>query len=332
MSAVVGAAAAGREGAHERAAGPGAVIPPRAGAKWGPWVRMLAGAAILVGLVAVAGAEPFLRGLAAISPAAIAAALLLAGAATCAAAWRWRTLATRMGLRLGWGESVAASYRSQFLNTVLPGGVVGDVHRAVSHGRSVAQVGQASRAVAAERAAGQAVQLAVALVVLIAIGASAAASVLAVLAVLAALAAAVGVTAALRRRVRSAVARELAVLRGAFASVGAVVRVAAASVVVLGAHVATFLVACVAVGVDASPGRLTAAAVVAVLASSIPLSLGGWGPREGAAAWAFGAAGLGAAAGLAAATAYGVLAMIALAPGAVVVAASVLRRRAEGRS
>jgi uncharacterized membrane protein YbhN (UPF0104 family) len=106
--------------------------------------------------------------------------------------------------------------------------------------------------------------------------------------------------------------------------------VVAASVVVLGAHVATFLVACLAVGVDARPERVAAAAVVAVLASAIPLSLGGWGPREGAAAWAFGAAGLGAAAGIAAATAYGVLAMIAVAPGAVVVAASALRRRSEG--
>ncbi|MGL4257416.1 MAG: lysylphosphatidylglycerol synthase domain-containing protein, partial [Microbacterium sp.] len=124
-----------------------------------------------------------------------------------------------------------------------------------------------------------------------------------------------------------ALLRELAVLRDAFASAGTVLRVTAASVVVLGAHVATFLVACAAVGVAASPERVTAAALVAVLASSIPFSLGGWGPREGAAAWAFGMAGLGAAAGLAAATAYGVLAMIAVAPGAIVAAASVVRRR-----
>ena len=57
-----------------------------------------------------------------------------------AAAWRWRILVRRLGLSLGWRESVAAYYRSQFLNTVLPGGVVGDVDRAVSHGRSVDQV------------------------------------------------------------------------------------------------------------------------------------------------------------------------------------------------
>lgn len=327
-----------REGANDRFSAVKAVVRARSASRngrWRPWLRAGAGAAILAGVVAVAGAEPFLRGLAAVSPVAIGAAVVLAAAATCAAAWRWRTLATRMGLRLGWGESVAAYYRSQFLNTVLPGGVVGDVHRAVSHGRSVEHVAQAARAVAAERAAGQAVQLALALAVLAIAGATAAAPALAVLGVVVAIVAIVAVLALIvgvSRRARTAVARELAVLRSAFASVGTVLRVTAASVVVLGAHVATFLVACVAVGVQASPERVTAAALVAVLASSIPLSLGGWGPREGAAAWAFGVAGLGAAAGLAAATAYGVLAMIAVAPGAVVVAASALRRRERVRA
>ena len=93
------------------------------------------------------------------------------------------------------------------------------------------------------------------------------------------------------------------------------------------AHVGTFVVACAAVGVDATPGQITAAAVLAVLASAIPLSIGGWGPREGVAAWAFAVAGLGAATGIAASTTYGVLAMIAVAPGALVLAASFLRRR-----
>ena len=106
----------------------------------------------------------------------------------------------------------------------------------------------------------------------------------------------------------------------------------AASLVVVLGHVATFIVACIAVGVEASPQRLAAVALIAVLAGSIPLNIGGWGPREGAAAWAFAAAGLGATAGIAASTAFGVLALIAVAPGAAVVAASALhgRRIAQG--
>jgi hypothetical protein len=48
------------------------------------------------------------------------------------------------------------------------------------------------------------------------------------------------------------------------------------------------------------------------------VNIGGWGPREGVAALAFGAAGLGAAQGLTVAVVYGVLAFVAGLPGAVV--------------
>ena len=57
--------------------------------------------------------------------------------------------------------AAAAYYRSQFLNSVLPGGVLGDVHRGVTH--------RAMGSVVAERVVGQAVQVALAgLVVLVA--------------------------------------------------------------------------------------------------------------------------------------------------------------------
>ena len=36
--------------------------------------------------------------------------------------------------------AVAAYYRSQFLNLTLPGGVAGDVHRAVRHGREIGRI------------------------------------------------------------------------------------------------------------------------------------------------------------------------------------------------
>ena len=40
-----------------------------------------------------------------------------------------------LGVEVPLRDAVAAYYRSQFLNATLPGGVVGDVHRAVRHGR-----------------------------------------------------------------------------------------------------------------------------------------------------------------------------------------------------
>ncbi|SFS14662.1 conserved hypothetical protein [Microbacterium sp. cf046] len=286
------------------------------------------GALILVAIVFTVGAEPFLRGLASVSPVPIAIALALGVVTTAAAAWRWRIVARRLGLSLGWRESVSGYYRSQFLNTILPGGVIGDIHRAVAHGRSANRIPQAARAVVAERAVGQVVQFTLAVVVLVSLGMSGyAPAVGTVLLAVSVACAGVVVAAAVSERARRAIARELTTLRSAFGSARTVIGVAAASVIVLMGLTGTFIVACIAVGVAAPPERLAAVALIVMLAGAIPLNIGGWGPREGAAAWAFAAVGLGASAGIAASTAFGVLAMIAAVPGAAVVAASALRRR-----
>uniref|UniRef100_UPI00187324DE lysylphosphatidylglycerol synthase domain-containing protein n=1 Tax=Nocardiopsis salina TaxID=245836 RepID=UPI00187324DE len=89
------------------------------------------------------------------------------------------------------------------------------------------------------------------------------------------------------------------------------------SVVALAGHVGLFLVAASAAGVAAPLTQLVPLAVVALLAMSIPVNVGGWGPREAATAAAFAAAGLGAQAGVTVSVVYGLLALVAAAPGAV---------------
>jgi hypothetical protein len=54
--------------------------------------------------------------------------------------------------------------------------------------------------------------------------------------------------------------------------------------------------------------------------------IAGWGPREGAAAWVFATAGLGADQGVATAVVYGVMALVASLPGALVLAGEGLVR------
>ncbi|MEU1973028.1 lysylphosphatidylglycerol synthase transmembrane domain-containing protein [Microbacterium sp. NPDC019599] len=293
------------------------------------WTHALVGAAVLVALFAYAGGEPFLRGLRSVTPGAVAAAFALAAIATWAAAWRWRIIAAGIGIPISQPGAVAAYYRSQFLNTVLPGGVVGDVHRAIAHGARAERLGDASRAVAAERTAGQAVQLVLAAAVLVSLGVSAyARAVGVVLLAIVAACAVLAVAAAVNPRARRVILAELGRLRTAFTPRGSILLIVVSSTVVVACHVATFAVAALAVGIEASPGRLIAVAMIAVLGASIPFNLGGWGPREGAAAWAFTAVGLGSASGIAASTAYGVLVTIALLPGAVVLAASARRRPA----
>ena len=113
------------------------------------------------------GTGPFLDGLRTVDGGALAAAAGLAVLTTVCCAWRWRIVARGLGVDLPLGTAVAAYYRSLFLNVTLPGGVVGDVHRGISHGRDTSDVGRGLRAVAWERSAGQVVQVVLTVAVLL---------------------------------------------------------------------------------------------------------------------------------------------------------------------
>ena len=96
----------------------------------------------------------------------LAAASITALTTVCSA-WRWQTVARGLGVGLPLGTAIAAYYQSQFLNSALPGGVVGDVHRGVRHGLDAGDVGRGLRAVAWERAAGQVVFMVLAVLALL---------------------------------------------------------------------------------------------------------------------------------------------------------------------
>jgi uncharacterized membrane protein YbhN (UPF0104 family) len=89
------------------------------------------------------------------------------------------------------------------------------------------------------------------------------------------------------------------------------------SVGVAACHTAVLLAAMAASGVDLPAPQTLALALVVLLGSTVPTSVAGWGPREGAAAWAFTAVGLPASDGLAVSVAYGLAALVATLPGAV---------------
>jgi glycosyltransferase 2 family protein len=308
-----------------------------AGLMRSPLVRrvlpLVAGAAIVAATVLAVGTGPFVRGLQAITPAGALAAVALGVIATLAAAARWTIVARRLGIPLDLRTAVASSYRAQFLNAVLPGGVLGDAHRAWAHGRDAGvRTVRTARAVVVERALGQAVQLAVAAVVLgLAAGSSAAGLGFVAVVSGAVVLVAAGIVLAVPR-VRRLLGRELRLVRLVVASPGAALGITLTSLAAVGCYTATFVVAGLAVGAPATPA-LPVGALVALSAAAVPVNLGGWGPREAAAAAAFATIGLGAATGLATATAFGVLTMIAVAPGAVVVLAGRwgLRRRLDRR-
>jgi hypothetical protein len=104
-------------------------------------------------------------------------------------------------------------------------------------------------------------------------------------------------------------------------------QLALASVLVFAGHTATFVIAARVAGSTAPLGELLALLMVVQTAVVIPLGIGGWGPREGVAAWAFAAAGFGAATGVTVTTLYAVLMLVAVAPGAGLLLTDVVRRR-----
>ncbi len=293
------------------------------------WVRPVAGVILLAVIVWRVGAAPFVHGLLSVDLRAVAAALVLCAVSTAASAWRWRVVANRLGVRIALPTAIGMYYRSQFLNSVLPGGLLGDVHRAVAHGGDSGDVPQASRAVVIERIAGQVVQVIVTVGVLAWAGAEFEGSVLLALGIVLAV---IIVTASIviaSARLRRVIAREVAELRAGVGSPSAIVQVVVASVVAVGCHVAVFAIAVAAVGVQVPPLRSGVIALVVLLGASIPVNIGGWGPREGVAGWTFATAGLGSAAGVAASTTFGVIALIAVAPGAVIAIALASHRRGD---
>jgi uncharacterized membrane protein YbhN (UPF0104 family) len=280
------------------------------------WARILGGAGILAFLLWRLGTGAFVDGLRVISLPALSLAFAIGVATTVFSAWRWCLVARGLGLRLSFGTAIADYYKALFLNAALPGGVLGDVDRAVQHGRDEGDVAKSVRAVVLERTAGQLVFLAIAVSVLLTVP-SPVLTVLrthgfVVVVVLAAVALAAVILLLAFRKLRQGGSRVAAGVRTGLAEIrtGLLARrnwqgVTLASVVVVAGHLATFVVAARAAGSAASLTRLVPLMLLALLAMSLPLNIGGWGPREAVTAWAFGAAGLSATQGLTTAVVYG---------------------------
>ena len=259
------------------------------------WARLAGGAAILAVLVWRVGAGPFVDGLRLTTAWALAAAMAITSLTTLCCAWRWSLVAGGLGVDVPLRTAVSAYYRFQFINSTLPGGVLGDVHRGVLHGRAVGDLGRGLRSVAWERASRQAVQALLTVAVLLLLPPPAGSLRLVVAWVVAAVAGVALLVVVLLRlnpgRLPTRIARAVSSdLRGSVLSRRTWPGIVLASTIAVMGHVAVFLVA-------------------------------------GAAAWAFGAVGLSAAEGVTVAVVYGVLALAATLPGAVVLVAGRGRSR-----
>src|ERR1700722_18565376 len=310
-------------------------VPARIGPaarRFGPsLLRLAAGVAVLWFLGRELGAAPFEDGVRDVTWQGVVAAVTLTALTTVCSAWRWQVVARALGTDIGLPRATGAYYRSLFLNSVLPGGILGDVHRAVTQGRRAGDVALGVRAVGWERLCGQVIQAVVTVVVLLTLPSPVRPALPYVLAGIAGVAGCaalvVGVAARLGRSRPARAARTIAAdLRHRLLAGGVWPQGTLASGLVVAGDTATFVIAARMAGGSAPLGELIALLMVIQIAAGIPLNVGGWGPREGAAAWAFAAAGLGAAAGVTVSTLYAVLMLAAVTPGAGLLLKDAVRR------
>ncbi len=258
--------------------------------------------------------------------------LLLVQCQIVLSAWRWATTAKSLGQLLSLSDAVREYYLATLINQTLPGGVVGDAARVV---RSREQSGftVAVQSVLIERLAGQVV-----LALLVGVGLVAwplvvdagrpqgAWALLGSLVCIALLGCVVVI--GLGRRARGRLGRFAVglwpALHRAWVAEGAWQVQLLLSLAIVSSYLALFAVAGQTLGAPVPWIGLLSIVPLTLLTMLLPISTGGWGVREAAAAILWPVVGLSAESGVATSVFYGLLCLIGSLPGGLFV----VRRRA----
>ncbi len=303
---------------------------------------------LLAGVFATLDVDALRAAFTAPSPIWLALAFLLSVPQVALSAWRWQLTAASLDAPLPFRHAFAEYYLGSFLNQVLPGGMLGDANRAWRHARRPADAPAPSvsagrhnndgsgsgsgsgsgtsawLAVLLERASGQVAMLLCALATLLlsptitnALGAvfgrthgmSLHPGPLAL-----AFAACALLVLALRR---SPLLHTLGrAVRRALLARSVLWRQLLASLALAASYIAVYFCCTRMLGIDTPASILLALIPWVLLAMAIPLSMAGWGLREGAAALLWAAAGLEVSQGVAISIAYGVVVLTSTLPGA----------------
>lgn len=302
--------------------------PPRPGRRW---LLLSIQSIVTVGLLAllwqVADGGAALAALASADPWWMLAAVLALTLHTLLAAERWRLTADALGLPLTRRLAVREYYLAQLVNSTVPGGVVGDAGRAV-RSRGPAGLAVAAQAVVVERFAGQVALLAtmaiaVTTVVVVPGGLTPPTEVVVLAAIIAAVGAAViGLVVATtfgarllpgRAGARAAeLGRSSAVALVGRRVVGAQLGLSAGTTASI---LAAFAFSALSVGAPLPFAAVVALVPLVLLTMLVPVTISGWGLREGAAAALLPVAGIAASDALAASIVFGLLGLVAVLPG-----------------
>ena len=255
----------------------------------------------------------------------LALALLALTLQTLLSALRWRVTARQLGITLGTRRAIAEYYLSQVVNQSLPGGVIGDAGRAV-RSRGEAGLMAAGLAVMFERLAGQIALMAtfaVAFVVTVLMPGGldwpgwVAVPVATVLGVSLLLPGLVIAGALLPGAPGQALRRARATLHRALLARDVLVTQSVLSFGTTVCNLAAFAFCARAVGVNLGLAAVAGLVPLVLFAMLIPISVSGWGLREGAAAAVLPLAGVTASGALAASVAFGLAVLVSVLPGLV---------------
>ncbi|WP_227420334.1 lysylphosphatidylglycerol synthase transmembrane domain-containing protein [Roseitranquillus sediminis] len=254
----------------------------------------------------------------------LVAAFVMLNIQTLLSALRWRLTAAQLGQRIGVMRAVSEYYLAQFVNQTLPGGVLGDAGRAV-RARHEAGLARAGQAVVLERLAGQAALFAVMIVAVattVAVGGGlswpGSAGHVALAAVGAVLA--LALVAAVFGRIPGPPANLSRLAGHALLAHGVWPRQLALSAGTVACNLAAFAFCAEATGTNLSFAAATAVVPLILATMLLPVSIGGWGLREGATAALWPLVGATPAAGIAASVAFGLTLVAASLPGLAVAA------------
>ena len=274
-------------------------------------------------------------------PVAVFVGLTLVQGQIVLSAVRWRFTARRLGVIIPLPVAVAEYYLASLLNMVLPGGMGGDAVRAVRSRSALAgdqkdRSGPAIRSVILERLAGQTAFFAIALAGLAAWPLIQAAQLpqgtaMIFLVPLALAIVAILLTLFFARHGPKIVRKWLRDLgpdlRRAWLEDGSWLVQGWLSTVIALLYLSVFALSTAAVGAPMEPGGWFTVIPLVLLTMLVPISIGGFGLREGAAAFLWPLVGLSAASGLAAALLYGLISLVGALPGLIV-----LLKRSQPRS
>ena len=297
-------------------------------------LRAVVSLGLLVGLAWWLEVGTVVSRLAGMRPSWVLLALAISIAQVVVLAWRWSFTARRLGVDLPFLVAWREYYLSIFLNQVLPGGIAGDVTRAWRQARSRDHLREASgpavRAVVFERLSAQVVMTTVAVLSLlflpVTVGRNSGSVMVGAGLLSAGIVVAVFVWVHRQSSVGSLTGRVIAEVGAAHLSPSAFTAQLISAIIVVSTYLITYLVAAKAVGVETPPLVLLPLVGPVLMSMLIPVTVAGWGLREGVAAILWGAVGLTAGDGVVVSVAYGLLVLLGSLPGAGLLLASSVGR------